>query len=484
MRTAPYKNFAFLIFGRVTDYILTLGLFAALARFLGSETLGVYYFARSIAFLIVTLAELGLSRFTISALAGNPEYYRTTFGYLFRLRIVASIAVLLLSVAVLNAVDLDSTVFWSTITLAIGLSLFQLSDLFLDVFRAHEAMKVPVLLSLFQRMAYVGVAFLALTAGYQLTEVLIAFLVTHLIHTLVTASFTTTRFGSPGYLAANKQLPRILADSAPFTVAMLLGVVHGKIGLLLLYHFTDETTIGYYGASMHIIEALLYVAYAVTAVAFPNLVRLYASSQEELMVGFSAIIKLLFLCATPVTYLLLITSESIIATVYGAQFSSSVQILQIAALATMPAFLNAGLIAFLQATGKPKDIVFAMLPSLLINVLTAGFLIPAHGEIGAAIAAVIAEYFLLFAVIFLARDRISIRKLFQDVRKLMLATLIAAVVAVTSSPFGLVALVSIPAVVFLTLLVLLGVFSRNETRWMRIAAQSPLKKHGTVSTDN
>jgi O-antigen/teichoic acid export membrane protein len=125
-----------------------------------------------------------------------------------------------------------------------------------------------------------------------------------------------------------------------------------------------------------------------------------------------------------------------------------------------------------------------MLPSLLINVLTAGFLIPAHGEIGAAIAAVIAEYFLLFAVIFLARDRISIRKLFQDVRKLMLATLIAAVVAVTSSPFGLVALVSIPALVFLTLLVLLGVFSRNETRWMRIAAQSPLKKHGTVSTDN
>jgi len=469
MHLAPYKNFTFVLIGRLYDYIITLALLSGLARLAGSEVMGIYYFARSVATLTATFSELGLSRYTIKSLAEKPRLYFILFGRLVVLRILLSVLALLILFTALQIAKIDDEIVQASMVFASALVLFQIADLYLDVLRARETMLMPVLLSILQRTAYVGFAILGLILGYRLAWVLTAFFVTNLLHLVLSATLIGVKFGQARgqFKAALGELSSLFKDVGTFTSIVLLGAISGRIGVFFLYYFHNDTSVGYYGAAMHIVEALFYVAYAVTSVAFPNLVRLYANSEANFIIGARTVTKVLLTFIAPLACLFFIIADPLIMRIYGSEFSAAILTLQIAICATVPGFLNAFLLILLQAIGKQRLAAILMLPFIVIQVVAAFYLIPSHGAHGAASAFAIAEVCHFVILTFAVSRFVKIRELSRDLWKILVP--VAVLVSVSSMAT---ALDEIPRLIygtlsFLILLLFLKPFTDGEMQWLR-----------------
>lgn len=465
MHLAPYKNLIFVLFGRLFDYAITLALLSGLAHLAGGEIFGAYYFARSVATLTASLAELGLSRFTIKLLAERPRQYTSLFGNLLVLRILISTLALLLLFGVLLNIGVAPEVVEASLVFALGLALFQVADLYLDVLRACETMLMPVLLNVLQRTVYVGFALLGLSLGYRLAWVLTAFVIANLLHLVVSAALIRLKFGQTA-IGSKRISSKLFSDAGPFTAIVLLGAISGKVGVLLLYYFRDDTSVGLYGAAIHIIEALFYIAFAITSVAFPNLVRLHSSGRPEFFEGARTVAKFLLLFIAPVACLLLIIAEPLITLIYGAAYIASAQILQIAICAAVPGFLNAFLLIMLQAMGHQRLAAILMIPFILVQVITALYFIPSHGGTGAAIAFAIAEVSHFLTLSFVISRFVSLRELSRGLWKILLAVTLMAFVCSMPTPLDRIPQVIAGTFFFIALIVYLKPFTPGELRWV------------------
>lgn len=468
MHLAPYKNFVLILFSRLFDFSITLALLSGLARLTGSEILGIYYFARSVATLTATISEIGLSRLTIKLLAEDRNLYPSLFGKLIVLRIFLSLIALLVLFSILYSVEISPDITEASMIFALGLLFFQIADLYLDVLRARETMLIPVLFNVLQRTAYVGFALLGLALGYHLNWVLTIFVITNLLHLVVSAALIQTKFGHYDIRsnATIDSFRKLISDAGSFTMVVLLGAISGKIGVLLLYNFHDETAVGFYGAAIHIVEALFYVAYAITSVAFPNLVRLYSSGRPEFINGVKAVTKALLLFIVPVAYLILVSSEALIYLVYGPEYHSSVLILQITVAMVVPGFINAFLLTLLLATGHQRLAAILMLPFIFIQGVAGLFLIPNYEGAGAAIAYAGAEVCHFFLLAFAVNKIVRIRELSSGLWKILFAFCVMVLISIIPTPFNDFIKMVAGTFAFLALIVFLKPFSHDEIVWV------------------
>ena len=180
-------------------------------------------------------------------------------------------------------------------------------------------MLIPVSLNVLQRTSYVGFALLGLVLGYRLTWVLSVFVVINLLHLVVSALLIDVKFGRTSIRSKSAfgRFGTLFSDADLFTVIVLLGAISGKVGVLLLYYFQGDTSVGLYGTAIHIVETLFYIAYAITAVAFLNLVRLRSSGRSEFIDGARVVTKALLMFIAPAACLLQIVAEPLIALIYG-----------------------------------------------------------------------------------------------------------------------------------------------------------------------
>jgi O-antigen/teichoic acid export membrane protein len=476
---APFKNFAIVLFGRAADYALSFVLIVVLARHLGVDLLGMYFFARSLGMLTTTFSELGISKYTIRVLAGKTDNLTPSFARLLIVRTILTITAIVLLWQILNIINLESQVFLASLMFAIGFGLFQIADLYLDVYRAKEVMHVPVLLTLSQRSVYVSVAIVGIIIfDYGLSWVLIVYVLSNILHLVLCIYVVSPKISnvyqppsssinSSNTTSSTKLYYSIIKNASPFAWVVILGAISGKILVLLVYHYYDDETVGYYGAAMHIVEALFYIAYAVTAVAYPNFVRLHSLSSAILRNGVTALTKFLLTVVTPVACITVLGAEAIIRIIYGAEYTGSVILLKICICAAVPGFLNALYITLLQAMGMQKTVAIVMLQFVIILFVLGVILVPDYGAQGAALAFAASELVLCGVNIYVINRFLSWRLLFAKQWKIMVAFIFMLTTTILLTGPGLIAQLIVGFTVYFSIVYYLKIFTVEEIQWIR-----------------
>ena len=362
MNRPPYKNLVYIFSGRVFDNFVTLLLLAVFAR-MQPESLGVYYFARSIALLVTTFSEVGISRYTIHKLAGHPEYYQPVFGNLFLMRILIFGSAFLTLTVVLHILGLDNLITQATLMITGSVLLFSISDLLLDVLRAREDMFIPVLLITLQRTLFVGLGLYGLwrwAGGLQ--WILIVAVFTNLLHLILCAFIVIYRSGFPKFSTSFNPLRSIISEARPFMVAIILAALCPRIGLILLYHFCDVGTIAHYGAAVNIVETLLIIAFTVNTAVFPNLVRLYHPAHIFHVDGSAAAAKLLIMAILPIAIGTSMLADQIILFIYGDEFLASIPLLRISIWSAVAIFINSFSTTLLQVIRRQWTAALLVIP--------------------------------------------------------------------------------------------------------------------------
>lgn len=380
------RNTSWIISGRIVQAALgfVIGIFAA--RFLGPRNFGLIGYAAALSSFIMPLCTLGLKGIMVNELLENPKEQGIILGSSIILRLMSStIAVVVLVVFVaFSSDDVDTIV---VVTLYNINLLFQSFDLINYWFQSKLLSKVSVLVSL---IAYIIVAvyrILLLSMGssvywFALAQSLDVFI----IATLLLFSYRKNN-GLP--LAFNRSLGRkLLKKSYHFMVSGFAVAIYGQISVILLKHWLDETSVGYYSLAFSVSTMWVFVLSAVIDSARPIIIKTRKNDIDLYRKRIVQVYSFIIYSSTIVAAVFTIFARIIIVLLFGVEYLPATPILRIVVWSTAFSYLGVSRSIWLVSEGKIRYEKLIAVIGAMVSVVLNITLIPLLGLIGAAIAVV------------------------------------------------------------------------------------------------
>ena len=461
----PLSNFSFSLVARVLENIIMLLFNAFAARILGKESFGLFFYGISIVIFLTAIADMGMSNLIIREFAINPEKGKDFFSRIFFPRFIILISVIFFVYTAGYFLKQPWKIRSVYFELTIAYSLYTLSDWFLDIFRGREEMHWPALAVLLYKSSVFIFGIVFLSCGYGILGLLHTYMISGVLLLISTIVLVRKKHGH-FRLEYKFQIPiRVLVEGVPFMLARILGMLSTRVGIYLLPFFISMEQVGLFGASLRLVDAILFIPVLISAVTFPNFSRLHQSSNSELAHGVNATFKILIIIILPAYFGLQIFSKQIIVLVYGDAFIKTSSILLIHVCMCVFFFMNSLFSTILQSVNKQKNLAVLAAISLVIHFLLLVTLVPAFGITGAAFSALIQEFSMFLICMICYSNYLGIKSLMPGVIKILAATGGMTMVLTVIRGLPILAVAVVAPVIYLVLLVALKPFNDKEISW-------------------
>ncbi len=339
-----------------------------LARGLAIEDFGLFYAVFAFLALFSVFKTLGydraLSRF-IPAFKHNREYGNIKGAIVYSLVIQAATSSLIIAGVYIFSGSLSSNYFHSdkaALVLKVMAIAF-LFDSFTQVLKfAFQGFKNAVLFSGMDiaRMFFVGlISWIGLRGGYGIMSVLIAYLVTPILLTLVFGGLLITKI-FPEFLrsklAFSRDLFKKVSRYSMFTMASSVGrVILGYTDTVMITYFLGLKSVALYSVALPTSQLLAYFPRAIGDYLIPLSAEFWVKNQISMLKeGLRVLYKYSLIILTPAVFALFSLSDVVIRIFYGHAYepaSTALKILSIGMLFT--AFYSVSL-SFFAGIGKPE----------------------------------------------------------------------------------------------------------------------------------
>jgi polysaccharide transporter, PST family len=380
-----------------------LAMVVVAGRALGTEVFGRFAFASSLAVVLAFATDLGLTTWTTRALARSRERSSPVLGTGLRLRLAASVPVLLAFAGVALFAG-DRALAVAVLSLGAAALLRGLCDHARAVFRAHERLGDEGKLNTAIALLGMGGGIAGLLAG---TGGLAALSLGILAGTIAGAVYGFALLGrsyGPWAGPADWTLARgMLREAAPFYLAGACTLIYARADVLLLRPLSSDAEVGVYRAAGQIVEVVKQLPVLLMTATFPQLARVFRESRATLVRTEHALAGLLLAGGLVSGALLAGAADPIVAAVFGAEFARTVPALRVLALSVPLVFVNCGVLHFFVARDRGRlNLVFAA-AMVAVNAASNLVLDRRLGALGAATATVVTEAALLACCLYALR---------------------------------------------------------------------------------
>jgi len=372
-------------------------------RLLGAEVFGRFAFASSLAVVLAFATDLGLTIWTTRALARNPESSGPVLGTGLRLRLGASLPVMLAFGGVALAVDNRAL---AVAVLALGVAALArgLCDHARAVFRAHERLGDEGKLNTAIALLGMGGGIAGLLAGAGgIAALALGILAGTLAGALYGFLLLGRNYGPWAGPADWTLARRMLREAAPFYLAGACTLIYARADVLLLRPLSSDAEVGAYRAAGQIVEVVKQLPVLLMTATFPQLARAFNDSKAGLVRVERALAGLLVAGGLLAAAVLAGAADSIVAMMFGPEFARAVPALRVLALAVPLVFLNCGVLHFFVARDR-GGLNLAFAAAMVVLNAAANLLLDRRlGAVGAATATVVTEAALLACCLYALR---------------------------------------------------------------------------------
>ena len=387
------------LLGGLSSLVLTLGL---MPQFFSESELGCYFVAIALTNLIASLTELGIQNPLIREMTLNLSQTRHYLGNALLVRLV-------LSVIAYTLMIVGGIILWPTstiVTMVVYLGLAEIvnsiAQLYRCVFRAHEEMKYEAVTVLAER----GMLFLvgggAILLGYNIVNVCQVWLLAGCFNLVLSIAFARFRFTPLSFDPSRKVIVVLMRQALPFAVGNLFNLVYFRIDAIMLSKLSpdgvDANT--WYGLAYTLVSALTILPGAfLMGAMFPVLSRLYVNERDRLPQAYTFAVRWMVICGVPLAVGFATLSHEILNLLPFKYTPETIEKIA-TALRWLSAtggmiFLSTVVITMLRAADKRRVFSILMGTTALLNIILNFILIPRLNHVGAAIAMVISEIYLL-----------------------------------------------------------------------------------------
>jgi O-antigen/teichoic acid export membrane protein len=379
--------------GYVGGILATLVSAPLLVRHLGDADFGRYSAVLAVIAIVAGLTEGGVNTVALRELSAtaDPRRRDQLMRELLGLRLALGVASVVLAIAFSALAGYGETLVVGTLIAAFGQLLAMTQTLLATVLQSRLRFGW-VALTEFLRQAVTAVLVVALVV---LDGGVVAFLCTGVGAGLVVLILTVLQVR--GTISLRPAFhPRhwwpLMRDTAVFAVAIAVNTLYFRIVLVIMSVVATAAETGYFAISFRIIEVLIGVPGLLIGAAFPIVARAARSDRARYDAASGRLFELAFLFGVLCTLGLLLSAPFAIEILTGDRHHPSVGVLEIQSAAMIASFVAAATGYALLGIGRYAGTLIANVASLVVAVGLALVLAPRHGAVGAAIAAVVADF--------------------------------------------------------------------------------------------
>lgn len=456
-------NTAFNAIGGIAVQLLTVVTGIFVARYFGAEDFGRLTLAATITGYLTLVTEFGLSTIAIRIVArtGGPERY--IWSYLL-LRLSLSALVLLILAGVMVIVSFPVVTTWLVVAYAVSIPLQVLKLNWL--FYAQQNMFIDNVLQVSEKVIYTACLFGLVLVMQDIIIVPVAMAISVLLMAALSWMLFLRSKKHPVVFTVDRGFIReMVVQGWPVGVAGAALRSNTNIDTLFVNAYHGDVATGLYGAAYRLINAMITAGTFFTNAVFPLSCKRHKESVSSLASFIEYSSKLLVLVVVPGLILLTVGSREIIGLIFGKEYAGAVLPFQILVWAAGIAIVCRLYHNTLVACERQHSFMKIILASVAVNLVCNVLLIPPFGIMGAAVATVLTEFFLL-VLTFIALSRVLEMRILADVATIVVCAGFASATFLFSLP--LVISMLLFAAAYFGLLLVLRIWGAREWRLVRM----------------
>ena len=460
------NNTVISLLGQAITWTSTLLLTIAYGRFLGAERFGELYLAVSFVALIGFPLEFGFNQQLIRDVAQAPEralrYCANTLALkgILWLALYATILFICRALGYEYQVRLLVTICGGTLLCS------AITSTFASLHYAAQRVVFPTLGMILEKGLGALVGILLLRQGAGVTTMALILLGGALVDA-VWQGWWFFRIEGLHVAVDRAGVLELLRSGLPFLAYGVLGVIYYRVDTLLLSLMTSTTTVGWYGAGYRLFDTLCFLPNVIIlAIMYPVFSHASTNSEASVKLVIEKTVNFLLLCGIPLGTGLFFAAPAIVALLFHqpAFTLHTVPVLQALAPGLIFLYLNSAITTALMSTHKERRITLMAAIALIFNLALNLVLIPHIQQIGAAAVTSLTELLLLGLGLAALPARLRPIGSLRTAFRVALASAAMAAVLLICARWNVVAQFSLAAVVYLTVVALLGAIPREDLR--------------------
>ncbi len=390
------------LIGRLGSLVITIWL---MPRFFEDSELGGYFVAIALTNLIAILTELGIHNPLIREMTLNLSQTRHFLGNALLVGLVLSVVAYTLMI--ISGVFLGYASIIVTMIAYLGFAeiVNSIAQFYRCVFRAHEEMKYEALAVVAERGVFCLVGGGAILLGYGLVNVCQAMLIASCINLILSIGFTRYRFTPLRFEPSRRIVVVLMQQALPFAIGNLFHLIYFRVDAIMLSKLSpdgiDANT--WYGLAYTIVNAFTTLPGAfMMGAMFPVLSRAYERDRDRLPDAYTFGVRWMVICGMPLVVGLAVLSHEITAVLLPTDTIEAKNTMKEVAIALRwlsgsggLIFITTVILTMLRAADKRRVFSVLMGTTALLNIGLNLVLIPRFSHVGAAVAMVISEVYLL-----------------------------------------------------------------------------------------
>jgi len=395
--------------------------FTIIARHIGAEETGKYFFALSFTTVFVIFIDLGFTNVLIREVSRVKEKIQEYFSTVLAFKMILGILIYGICVSFIYFLGYETdvahlvylsavTMLFDTLHLTVYGTMRSLGNLKYEAIGIVGSQTLTLIL---------GTTFLLL--HFSLIWLIAAFTIPSFCNLLYASFILYKKFHITFRPQFSKKTFMYLGKIAiPFALSAVFARLYSYMDTLLLKEFAGNTAVGWYSIPYKITFAFQFIPLALLAAMYPKFSEYFIHDRKKLVSVFEQSIKYLLIVAFPIAIGIAILAQDIILTVYTKEYMPSILPLRILIISLVFSYLSFPLSSFLNACNRQVTQTWIIGSVTLINILLNLFFIPKFGATGAALAAFTGNFLLAFLGFLFVPQIITLSKnfLFLNISKI------------------------------------------------------------------
>jgi len=430
------KNTSYLTLALILQKVISFTYFTLVARSLGPENLGVYYFAISFTTIFAIFIDLGLINVLTREVAKDRDKAENLLGNVLTIKIPLALISILGVAIIINLLGKPELAIYLVYLSSISMILDSFTTTFFAVIRGCHNLKFESIASIIFQFIVLIFGLSALYLGLGLYYIMGALVLASIFNFFYSALVLWRKMHikiKPSYDPVLIKL--IIKISIPFGLYAIFQRVYMYLDSVLLSILAGNVYVGLYQVAFKIIFALQFLPLAFMASLYPAMSYYWKNNKEQLNISFERAINYLIIISLPISFGIVILADKI-TLIFKSDFNEATLPLQIAIIALVFIFLNFPIGALLNACDKQKintiNMGIVMIASVILNII----LIPRYQAVGASITVLATNALMFILGIYWVPKIIKIRtrKIIWPFLKAFLAAVIMGLVVYYLKP--------------------------------------------------
>ncbi len=389
------KNTSVLFIATVIGYIL--GFFTTLytARYLGAEGFGTISLALSLTAIFGIITDLGLNTLIVRETARNKELSDKYVSNTLLMKILLTF--LTFGFLILTTILLGYSREVSTIIYIIAFSVIfvAFSAIFNAIFQSYEKMEYQSVGTILNAVLMLGGILIAIHFNLNILVFAFVYFISSLVVLVYSILVYSWKFALPKMDVDWSFWTPTIKESLPFAITGIFTMIYYWIDSVILSVMVGNEVVGWYNAAYRLIFIFASLYSVYMVSIFPVLSGFYKTSAESIKIAYERSFKYMLIINIPIAVFITFLADKIILFIYGTEYIPSIIALQVLIWAVIFMFINTLSLNLLGSVNRQVVVAKIAAAGAILNIILNLLLIPQFSYIGSSAATVVTELLIL-----------------------------------------------------------------------------------------